>query len=60
MDLDRDYHFWRDTFNGAALAAIAHAFNRRLTLASISSGNDIPNLIPLLDFGQKIIRNERS
>ncbi len=47
MDLDRDYHFWRDTFNGAALAAIAHAFNRRLTLASISSGNDIPNLVPM-------------
>ena len=47
MDIDRNYRFWKDVFNGAALAAVAHTFSSRLTAASISSGEDIPNLIPL-------------
>ena len=47
MDLDPNYTFWMDAYNGAALAAIAHAFAKRFTLISIASGNDIPSLVPL-------------
>lgn len=45
-DLDQDYRFWKKAFNGAALAAIGHAFGNRFTKVVISSGNDIPNLAP--------------
>ena len=47
MDLDPDYLFWMKAYNGAALAAIAHAFAKRFTVISIASGNDIPGLVPL-------------
>jgi hypothetical protein len=46
-DSRRSFGFWEEKFEGAALAAIAHAFSRRLSSASISSTLDIPNLGPL-------------
>ncbi len=53
-DLDRDFRFWRYEYQGAALAAIAHAFSHRLTTVSIASTYDLANLDvwgshPLLD-----------
>ena len=47
MDLDPDYLFWMKAYNGAALAAIAHAFAKRFTVISIASSHDIPGLVPL-------------
>ncbi|MBD2567390.1 hypothetical protein [Anabaena lutea] len=38
--------FWRDYQTGAALSAIAHAFNKRITSASISSSDEIQYLAP--------------
>lgn len=54
-DLDRDFRFWRYEYQGAALAAIAHAFSHRLTTVSIAATYDLANLDvwgshPLLDF----------
>lgn len=54
-DLDQDFRFWRYEYQGAALAAIAHAFSRRLTKVSIAATYDLANLDvwgshPLLDF----------
>jgi len=47
IDRDTNYTFWKDAYNGPALAAIAHTFAQRYTAISIASGNDIPNLVPL-------------
>ena len=54
-DLDLDFRFWRYEYQGAALAAIAHAFSHRLTTVSIASTYDLANLDvwgshPLLDY----------
>jgi len=38
--------FFREKFHGAILGAVAHAFSRRLTVVSIASTYDIPNLGP--------------
>ena len=38
--------FWLNEFMGATFSAIAHAFSKRLTVVSINSCHDIPNLIP--------------
>ena len=45
-DLDRDYSFWRFEYHGSFLAAIAHAFAPRFTVASIASTYDFANLEP--------------
>jgi len=52
--LDEDWLFWIDAFEGAVLAAAAHALAHRVNLAFIASSFDIPNLHslashPLLD-----------
>jgi hypothetical protein len=44
--LHDDWTFWYDAYMGAALAAVAHAFGKRLTNVSITSDYDIPNLRP--------------
>lgn len=44
--LDDDVDFWEYEFHGAALAAIAHAFSRRLDVVSIAGADNIPNLSP--------------
>ncbi len=44
--LDDDWVFWGHEFQAAALASIAHAFADRLTVVSIASTDDIPNLTP--------------
>ncbi len=41
-----DAKFWRDYFTASALAAVAHAFTKRLTTVSISSSDEIPYLEP--------------
>jgi len=41
---DRD--LWLTRFFGAVLAAVAHAFDRRINLAYIGSSYDLPNLAP--------------
>jgi hypothetical protein len=40
------FFFWWNKFMGGALAAVAHAFSRRLTVVSIASDYDIPNQRP--------------
>ena len=45
-DLDRDFSFWRFEYHGSFLAAIAHAFVSRLSVASIASTYDFANLEP--------------
>ena len=45
-DLDPDFSFWRYEYHGAFLAAIAHAFVPRLSVASIASTYDYANLEP--------------
>ena len=45
-DLDPDYSFWRLEYMGSFLAAIAHAFVPRFTVASIASTYDYANLEP--------------
>jgi len=44
--LHDDWTFWYDAYMGAALAAVAHALIKRLTIVSIASDYDIPNLRP--------------
>jgi hypothetical protein len=44
--LDDDWVFWEDVYEGSVFSAIAHAFARRLTVVSISSTLDIPNIFP--------------
>lgn len=43
-DSANEWSFWLDEFEGAALASIAHAFSRRLSVVSIASTDDIPSL----------------
>jgi hypothetical protein len=38
--------FWIHEFMGATFSAVAHALSRRLSILSINSCHDIPNLIP--------------
>ena len=45
-DLDTDFSFWRFEYHGSFLAAIAHAFVARLSVASIASTYDFANLEP--------------
>ena len=47
-DKNRDFWggFWINEFMGAVFAAIAHVFSKRLTVVSINSSHDIPNIIP--------------
>ena len=45
-DAKNHFNFWKYEHQGAVLAAIAHAFARRLTVVSIASGDDIPNIYP--------------
>lgn len=45
-DLDADYKFWRFEYHGSFLAAIAHAFAPRFSVASIASTYDFANLEP--------------
>lgn len=45
-DLDSDYSFWRFEYHGSFLAAIAHVFVPRLSVASIASTYDFANLEP--------------
>lgn len=45
-DLDPDFSFWRLEYIGSFLAAIAHAFAPRLSVASIASTYDYANLAP--------------
>ncbi len=45
-DLDPDYSFWRLEYMGSFLAAIAHAFTPRFSVASIASTYDYANLEP--------------
>ncbi|OGW55647.1 MAG: hypothetical protein A2Y81_01095 [Nitrospirae bacterium RBG_13_43_8] len=40
------FHFWWGEYMGAALAAVAHTFVRRLSTVSISADYDIPNQRP--------------
>lgn len=42
--LEASWDFWIDVFEGAVLAAVAHALGQRLTVATIASSFDIPNL----------------
>lgn len=44
--LDDDLHFWMYEFHGAALAAVAHAFAKRLTRVYIASSHDTRTLVP--------------
>ncbi|HEY9771587.1 MAG TPA: hypothetical protein V6C71_24350 [Coleofasciculaceae cyanobacterium] len=45
-DLDPNFSFWRLEYLGSFLAAIAHAFAPRLTIASIASTYDYASLEP--------------
>ena len=45
-DLDSDFSFWRFEYHGSFLAAIAHIFVSRLSVASIASTYDFANLEP--------------
>ncbi|MGF1590639.1 MAG: hypothetical protein ACFCU7_15635 [Pleurocapsa sp.] len=45
-DLDPNFSFWRLEYLGSFLAAIAHAFAPRLTIASIASTYDYASLAP--------------
>ncbi len=44
--LGRDWAFWGTEIQGAVLAAVAHAFSRRLTTVTIPSSMDIWDLYP--------------
>jgi len=44
--LNDDWVFWYWQFMGAALCAVAHVFARRLSVVSIASDYDLPNLRP--------------
>lgn len=41
-----DRELWLNSFFGAVLAAVAHAFSSRLDLFFIASSYDLPNLVP--------------
>lgn len=41
------WSYWENELEGAVFSAIAHAFTHRLTVVSIASSFDIPNLHPL-------------
>ncbi len=43
-DEKANFHFWNNKFSGAALAAVGHAFSRRLGSVYIASDFDIPSL----------------
>ncbi|MEO0836331.1 MAG: hypothetical protein AAFY16_10150 [Cyanobacteria bacterium J06642_3] len=45
-DLDADFSFWRFEYHGSFLAAIAHIFAPRFSVASIASTYDFANLEP--------------
>ncbi|MCL4475991.1 MAG: hypothetical protein M1508_07175 [Nitrospirae bacterium] len=45
-DTADNFSFWGNEFQGAAFSAIAHAFDRRLTMVCIAGGSDISNLGP--------------
>jgi hypothetical protein len=45
-DAENHFDFWTDEFEAAAFAAIAHAFSRRLSVITLASSFDIPNLRP--------------
>ena len=45
-DLDPDFSFWRREYLGSFLAAVAHAFVPRLSIASIASTYDYGSLEP--------------
>ena len=45
-DMDKDFSFWRFEYHGSFLAAIAHAFVPRLSVASVASTYDFANLEP--------------
>jgi hypothetical protein len=44
--LDADWNFWGNVFEGAVFAAVGHALSRRLTVVSLASSYDTPNLHP--------------
>jgi hypothetical protein len=44
--LDMNSAFWGEEFQGAALAAVAHAFSQRLTTVTIPSSFDVYHLYP--------------
>ncbi|MEL6552372.1 MAG: hypothetical protein AAFQ63_02745 [Cyanobacteria bacterium J06621_11] len=44
--LEEDWEFWRNEFQGAALAAVGHVFAKRVTKVSIGSTFDIASLEP--------------
>jgi len=46
-DAKNGFDFWTYEFMGAALAAVAHVFVNRLSVASINADYDIPNQRPL-------------
>lgn len=41
-----DWSFWVDEFEAAVFSAVAHAFNSRITSATIATSYDLPNLHP--------------
>jgi hypothetical protein len=45
-DAANDFNFWAYEFMGAAFAAIAHAFAKRLKVVTLASNADIPHLEP--------------
>lgn len=45
--LDDELHFWEYDYHGAALAAVAHAFAKRLSVAYIASGLNVHHLTPV-------------
>lgn len=45
-DATNNFHFWAYEFMGAAFAAIAHAFAKRLKVVTLASNADIPHLEP--------------
>lgn len=46
--LDDDVIFWMNEFAGAAMASVAHAISRRLSLVYFGSSFDIPNVTPFV------------
>lgn len=45
-DAKRKFHFWRDEYQGAAFAAIAHALSNRVGRVGAASSDDYAHLIP--------------
>ncbi|WP_036486093.1 hypothetical protein [Myxosarcina sp. GI1] len=46
QDLDRDFNFWKFEYQGAALAAVAHALASRFSTVSIASTYNLEHLAP--------------